>query len=140
MAIDTLNPPLNAQITVPDNVWSEYTPAIQARIVAEYQTVKNSMSDSVYKESEAVLWNSAVIHFLRQMDPVVSPKRSWFADNVTGLMLVSFVLALAFGILGAWGVSAAQNVKEATGGFLDIAKLFAGALVGAAGATVVTKR
>lgn len=51
-------------------------------------------------------------------------------ESITGITLISAVLALAFGILGS--IKAASNASAAAG-WLDIAKVFAGAIVGSAG-------
>jgi hypothetical protein len=94
----------------------------------------------ISRGDEVVLWTTSVLSVLRTMDPVLPSRfsrRSWLQENITGLMLVTAILTVAFGVLGAWGLTAPTAAKDATSGFLDIAKLFAGALVGAAGAVGV---
>ncbi len=67
------------------------------------------------------------------------PKRGFF-DYVPPVALLSAILACAFAALGLWAVLGQQNIKEGLGsqGFLDIAKIFAGAIVGSATAMVAS--
>ena len=51
-------------------------------------------------------------------------------DSITGITLVSAILAIVFGLLGYF--TASQE------GWLDIAKIFAGAVVGSAGAAMTS--
>jgi hypothetical protein len=124
--------------SVPTDLWTKYSPAISARIVAEYSRLKGQGSQS--EEDDVVLWNEAIISFIRQRDVGFAPrpKWSWLAQNVTGLMVVAAILALAFGLMGVLG-EVSGKLKEPSG-FLDIAKLFAGALVGAAGGAAAAVR
>jgi hypothetical protein len=65
------------------------------------------------------------------------------ALSITGVTLVSALLAIAFGVIGylVGTRAAAQGAQFASGAF-DIAKIFAGAVVGSTGATLAanTKR
>lgn len=58
--------------------------------------------------------------------------RDRIGSSITGITIVSGVLAIIFGGLGLFG-------PENNQGFLDIAKIFAGATVGSAGETAVTR-
>lgn len=54
--------------------------------------------------------------------------------------IVCTFLCLSFAILGVWamsGTSAPNELAKASGGFLDIAKIFAGAIVGSTASTVL---
>ncbi len=69
----------------------------------------------------------------------VTVKRDFF-DYVPPVALLSTILAFAFAALGLWAIQGQQNIKEGLGGqgFLDIAKIFAGAIVGSATAVVAS--
>jgi hypothetical protein len=54
----------------------------------------------------------------------------WLEANFTGFMIITAILAIVFGYLGA--------TNSANKEFLEIAKIFAGALVGAAAGAAVT--
>jgi hypothetical protein len=56
--------------------------------------------------------------------------------SITGVTLMSCLLAAIFGIIGAYQTRAG-NAQIASGAF-DIAKIFAGAIVGSTGASVAT--
>ncbi len=69
----------------------------------------------------------------------VAARRGFF-DYILPVALLSAILACAFAALGLWAVLGQQNVKEGLGsqGFLDIAKIFAGAIVGSATVVVAS--
>ena len=56
----------------------------------------------------------------------------WLEANFTGFMIITSILAIIFGYFGAMGGE--EKNKE----FLEIAKIFAGALVGAAAGAAAT--
>lgn len=56
----------------------------------------------------------------------------WLEANFTGFMIITSILAIIFGYFGA--VGGEEKNKE----FLEIAKIFAGALVGAAAGAAAT--
>jgi hypothetical protein len=60
------------------------------------------------------------------------------ALGITGVTLVSCILAVVFGLIGVYQTRAG-NDQIASGAF-DIAKIFAGAIVGSTGATVSAAR
>lgn len=57
--------------------------------------------------------------------------------GITGVTLMSCLLAAAFGVIGAYQTRAG-NAQIASGAF-DIAKIFAGAIVGSTGAAVAAR-
>ena len=130
--------PNGDQLTaIPDALWAEFIPRIKSGIVAEYEQLPTKSSR---QEDQNVDWMRAFLLYVDVIENRRARRWSWLRENVTGLMMISAVMALAFGYLGAWGLYAGGQSAQATAGFLDIAKLFAGALVGAAGATAVVKR
>jgi hypothetical protein len=129
--------PPEPQEQVPQALWEEFVPRIKAAIVAEYKRLPNKTSDAA---DINVDWMRAFLLYNKTIEDDQKSRASWFRDNMTGLMVISTIMALAFGCLGALGLWLGGTTKEATAGFLDIAKLFAGALVGAAGANVATRR
>jgi hypothetical protein len=69
---------------------------------------------------------------LLPMKPVEPPPQGFWSrvtESISGITLISALLAFIFGALGLLKPDAAQ-------GWLDIAKIFAGAVVGSAGASV----
>jgi len=58
------------------------------------------------------------------------------ALSITGVTLVSALLAIAFGVIGYYATKG--NQPNLANGAWDIAKIFAGAVVGSAGSTVAT--
>jgi hypothetical protein len=69
--------------------------------------------------------------------PTPPPGPSWrsrILESITGVTIISMVLALAFGFLGVLASSQTIGNKDS---YLDIAKLFAGAIVGSTGAAAV---
>lgn len=64
---------------------------------------------------------------------VASAKRT-FLDYFPPVAILSAMLTMLFAILGLWAILGAPAVKDALSGqgFLDIAKIFAGAIVGSA--------
>lgn len=64
--------------------------------------------------------------------------RDGFLAHFPPLAVLSSMLAIAFAALGLWATLGSAEVKANLGGqgFLDIAKIFAGAIVGSATATI----
>jgi hypothetical protein len=122
---------------VPDALWSKFSQRVKAGIVSEYTSLPTVPGVEVDEDSK---WMQAFLIYTGAMERAQQARSSWLRENITGLMVISAFMALAFGVLGAWGISVGGATKEATNGFLDIAKLFSGALVGAAGATAAVKR
>jgi hypothetical protein len=122
---------------IPDALWSKFSRRIKAGITSEYLNLPAVPGVEADEDSD---WMQAFLIYTRAMERAQQGRSSWLRENITGLMVISAFMALAFGVLGAWGISVGGATKEATNGFLDIAKLFSGALVGAAGATAAVKR
>ena len=55
-------------------------------------------------------------------------------------ILLSFILTVVFGVLGLWATLGSESTKQSLigPGFLDIAKIFAGAMVGSASANITS--
>jgi hypothetical protein len=71
------------------------------------------------------------------LPPASPPPPSWGSrvlESISGVTIISTLLAFAFGILGVLAYT--QNIGNKDS-YLDIAKLFAGAIVGSTGATAV---
>jgi hypothetical protein len=64
--------------------------------------------------------------------PTYQPFWSRVAESISGITLISALLAITFGALGLLGPTPSAQ------GWLDIAKIFAGAVVGSAGVSVAT--
>jgi hypothetical protein len=116
--------------TIPEVLWHDFTPLLQAKIAEEYELLreKNRLLGkySISEKEDLQLWMEAYFQYMIK-DPRPSlSKRSWACDNINGVMVIAAILAIAFGIMGAWGLSS-----------VHIATLFAGTLVGA---TVMSKR
>jgi hypothetical protein len=58
-------------------------------------------------------------------------------DPISGMTLVCALLAVVFGVLGLW---AQKNAKADAQSWLDVAKVFAGAVVGSTGAGIVSAK
>lgn len=58
------------------------------------------------------------------------------ASSISAITLISAVLAIVFGVIGAFAGSQPANAS----GYFDIAKLFAGAIVGSSGANIAAAR
>ena len=122
---------------IPDALWSQFTPRIKAGIVNEFLRLEKQGDE----KDPSVDWMRAFLQYLGIVERAQHTRNSWWRENVTGLMMTATLIALAFGILGAFGFASANPAaKDATASFLDIAKLFAGAVVGAAGATAIAKK
>jgi len=59
--------------------------------------------------------------------------RDRILSSISGITIISAILAIVFGVIGAYGLRAGT---EGVQGFIDIAQIFAGAIVGSAGAAV----
>lgn len=62
----------------------------------------------------------------------VASKKKGFFDYFTPTTLLSAVLAFIFGSLGLWAFLSGEELEGQGAGFLDIAKICAGAVVGSA--------
>jgi hypothetical protein len=62
-----------------------------------------------------------------------------FFSSLPAIAWVSAVLTVIFGVLGMWGKGVVNPSSTEMHGWLDIAKIFAGAVVGASGVTAARK-
>ena len=72
--------------------------------------------------------------FVRPTEPRPTPFWSRISESFSGITLVSAALVVIFGLLGFYDHSAADSAQR----WLDIAKIFAGAVVGSAGVSVMS--
>lgn len=71
--------------------------------------------------------------------PVREGEPSWWqriASSISGVTLISGLLALAFGVIGAYLLH--KNGGTSAPGYFDIAKVFAGAVAGSTGVSVAS--
>lgn len=126
-----------ASSQIPEAMWNEFVPTIKVAIEREYNLLDDKSLDERGQNTD---WMRAFLVYTNGIAKAQDRRLSWWRANITGLMVITAIMALAFGGLGAWGLTATGAAKDATAGFLDIAKLFAGTLVGAAGATAASRR
>jgi hypothetical protein len=64
----------------------------------------------------------------------------FFLSLFPPFILLSFILTVVFGVLGLWVTLGSESPKQSPigPGFLDIAKIFAGAMVGSASANITS--
>ena len=116
---------------------NEYNEALNKCLNEHLDKLKTeikSRSDEIAKEEN----NEMNIHHLTDAINEFAPgnqindfnERQGFFANLSPFTLISSILAVTFAILGLWA-SNGQNGLGAQG-FLDIAKIFAGAIVGSA--------
>ncbi len=102
----------------------DHLPAIESviRLNAEERAKKEQRS-----EPSAMDCMKAVQEYMPGT-PIVpeKPKWVWLNQNVTGFMVITALMALTFGVIGTRGDGAGAAAA------LEIAKIFAGALVGGA--------
>jgi len=65
------------------------------------------------------------------------PRSPWLLSVFSPPTLISMILAVVFGAFGLWAILGSQSDKISGEGYLDIAKIFAGAIVGASTATAL---
>ena len=74
--------------------------------------------------------------YARAFQERILPFWKRMALSITGITMMSGSLAILFGIIGAISVTTDNQI---TTGAWDIAKIFAGAVVGSAGSTLATQ-
>jgi hypothetical protein len=138
-------------LKIPADVWAEFEPQIQQDIARRYEAQKAQADAGT---TDKIVWLGACMDYVMSKRLVVAEKEpNWFAANISGFMAIAAVMTVLFGFLGLWGLGAVSLSEKAAGGnkldasiaqsFLEIAKIFAGALVGAAGtagAVALSKR
>ena len=122
-----------------DQVLDEHMAKIKKKILYRAQEIASDAEDelSVTHLAAAIDEYAPGTHVFSHGE--VTVKRGFF-DYVPPVALLSAILAFAFAALGLWPILGQQSVKESLGsqGFLDIAKIFAGAVVGSATAVVAS--
>ncbi|MHC4050551.1 hypothetical protein [Bradyrhizobium sp. 25ACV] len=123
-----------------EKVWDLYIPPIKARVSSRATEIAK-----VHERNEIDAQDA--FDALREYIPgtpvppaTPAPREGWFNRTFVGFTAVVALMTLAFGILGAIGLATGGNAEKATAGFLEIAKIFAGAVIGGAvGATTARK-
>jgi hypothetical protein len=104
-----------------DNVLVDHLALIKKQIIEKAQEIARPSASSA-TEGESVEVDVASLK--NAIDDVIKGERkNRFFDLFPPFTVVCFVLCLAFGFLGFFP-------KTAGGGYLDVAKIFAGAIVG----------
>jgi len=70
----------------------------------------------------------------------VQKESSRFYERLPPITLISAILAIVFGIIGVVAIRYGQAADIDGKGFIDIAKIFAGAIVGSATTVAVTRK
>ena len=120
---------------IPGDLWEKFAPRLRSEIASRYSQI--SLGADTNNEND-VMWMKAFLLYIDETQNNNTEKESWFSKNITGLMAVSAAMAITFGVLGIIGLSNDRLPANLASGFIDIAKLFSGAIVGAAGAVGAT--
>jgi hypothetical protein len=122
--------------------WEEYIRPIKRKI-------KNRAAEiAKADDGRTEVTSGDVIDALREFVPgkpvLPNPtelKESWWPRMFTGFTGTVAFMTLAFGVLGALGLfSTNAEVVKATQGFLEIAKIFAGAVIGGSVGAAAVRR
>jgi hypothetical protein len=120
-----------------DDIWNMYIDSVRPRI-------KDRATEIAKLDERAEPTAIDIFHAIQEFVPGKSQSvgiqsertLGWFNRTFSGFTAVAGLMALAFGVLGLGGAYlGTEKVAEATKGFLEIAKIFAGAMVGGAAAT-----
>lgn len=108
-----------------NNAWQEYEPLI---IQKARDRLEDTVPEGVITFDHAYM---AIRNVVSGAQPVAVPGRSRIADFLTEhlFLWVAILLTIVFGVFAVYGGAA---IKASNSGFLDIAKIFAGAIVGSA--------
>lgn len=126
------------------DLWlKEHLDVVKESITAEANKVASKQRRSTIEPSDIA---QATLHYAPGHQLVLQ-ESAWKAfgrnviASVTGVTIVSAILAIAFGVIG-WIVAkdTAADAGQLSSGAFDIAKIFAGAIVGSTSATVITNR
>jgi hypothetical protein len=117
-----------------EQIWKLYIDPIKPRIRSRAMEIAKADDRS---EITAVDVFEALKEFVPgKAVPLTPQSQSWFRTTFTGFTGVAGIMALAFGILGIipfFGLVSAQSAyASVASGFLEVAKIFAGAMVGGA--------
>ena len=115
-----------------DKALKEHMAALSETIIKRAYELAESRAPDLADVAKAI----AELH--ASPPPTAVARRVGLLDIVSPITLVSAVLAIVFAAFGLWALSS-PNAKELGGGaYLDIAKIFAGAIVGSTGAAATT--
>jgi hypothetical protein len=117
-----------------DNIWNMYIESVRPRIKDRATELAKQDERS---EPTAIDIFHAIEDFVpgKSLPATMERTQNWFSRTFSGFTAVAGLMTLAFGVLGLAGAySTSVAVTEATKGFLEIAKIFAGAMVGGAAA------
>ena len=127
----TPTPPSKLAQKTFDDVTKVYLPPVMEKV--RRRAVELAESDK-QEPNEIHVFRACDEFFEGRTSPASAANRKrfwpWLEANFTGFMIITAALAIIFGYFGV----ANGNNKE----FLEIAKIFAGALVGAAAGAAVT--
>jgi hypothetical protein len=125
-----------------ERTWDEYIGPIKRKI--ENRAIEIAKAD----DGRTEVTSGDVIDALREFVPgkpvypgPPEPRQNWLSRTFTGFTGIVAFMTLAFGALGALGLfSTNAEVVKATQGFLEIAKIFAGAVIGGSVGAAAVKR
>jgi hypothetical protein len=125
-----------------DRIWDLYIDPVKPRIRSRASEIAKADDRS---EVTAIDVFEALKEFVpgKQIaqSPASASSQGWFNRTFAGFTGIAGIMALAFGVLGLVGIfSANASVSKATEGFLEIAKIFAGAMVGGAVGAAAVRR
>jgi hypothetical protein len=72
--------------------------------------------------------------------PIEQTFRQRIGSSITGITIISAALAVIFGVIGFAGLGPGGGKDDVVQPFIDIAQIFAGAVVGSTGAAAVASR
>jgi hypothetical protein len=125
-------PPLSQGTTA----WlSDHLASIEAKIIDEARKLITNGATEQMAVAEAARRYAPGDQFPENRDPKPTPFWSRIAESISGITLVTAVLAIIFGVLGLLDI---HGDKESAQRWIDVAKIFAGAVVGSAGVSAVS--
>ncbi|HEU0083084.1 MAG TPA: hypothetical protein VFQ87_09440 [Bradyrhizobium sp.] len=114
-----------------DNIWQMYIESVRPRI-------KDRAAELAKQDERSEPTAIDIFHAIQDFVPgkavpaTAELRQNWFSRTFSGFTGVAGVMALAFGLLGLGGAYIKGIDATASGNFLEIAKIFAGAMVGGA--------
>jgi hypothetical protein len=130
-----------AASSVFDDVWEKYMAPIKPKILK--RAVELSSADDASELSASHAFEAMKEYVPGRPTTVATTRLGWFNQNVTGFIGITAGLAIIFGILGIVPLlkeNLPDKFAQYSAGFLEIAKIFAGALVGGAAAATAIKK
>ncbi|WP_315720454.1 MULTISPECIES: hypothetical protein [unclassified Bradyrhizobium] len=122
-----------------DKIWDLYIPPIRQKISNRASEIAKEADRSELEAGDVFVSLNEYIpgnKFPSQMAP---KPEGWWNRTFVGFTAVVALMTIAFGVLGVVGLIY-NPAKEATSGFLEIAKIFAGAVIGGAVGSSTTSR